>query len=252
MSEPEPRAVPVKVFRVAGTTDDVTTCELCGRDDLKSTVIMVELDADGNDTEPVYYGSDCAARASGWTQNQVRTRAARADRQNRRRKSEQEAARRRAAADAAEEAFLDWLHATYGTRDKEAVMRQRGLRTAVRLYAEYDDRNTPTATTPTATTPTAASTPPVASAPSTDSEFLAFCADLGPVLDSLASRMELWIAGLTQIGLPVQVTAPLSAAAEQIGDAAAAINRTAAAFSDLFEKPREIAARGMTFTGHDA
>ena len=43
-----------------GTSDDVTTCECCGKPDLKSTVA---LSVDGGD--PVYYGSDCAARALG-------------------------------------------------------------------------------------------------------------------------------------------------------------------------------------------
>lgn len=58
--------------RFLGTTDDVTTCDCCGRADLKSTVA---LDVDG---AVVHYGSDCAARAIGRSAKDVRaaTRAA--------------------------------------------------------------------------------------------------------------------------------------------------------------------------------
>jgi hypothetical protein len=50
-------------FRFIGTTDDTTTCEHCGREQLKSTIILATLDADGNRDGEVYYGSTCAARA---------------------------------------------------------------------------------------------------------------------------------------------------------------------------------------------
>ena len=63
-------------FRVQGITDDVTTCECCGRAGLKRTVRLVELDADGNDVEAVYYGTDCAARAAGATSTRIRNAAA--------------------------------------------------------------------------------------------------------------------------------------------------------------------------------
>lgn len=53
-------------FRYLGTTDDTTTCERCGREELRSTVVLVMLDADGNpDGDALYYGSTCAARALG-------------------------------------------------------------------------------------------------------------------------------------------------------------------------------------------
>jgi hypothetical protein len=72
---------PVKAYRVLGTSDDVTTCELCGRAELKSTVALQPLDPDGGaDGEAVYFGSDCAARAAGWTQKDVRKAAGAADR----------------------------------------------------------------------------------------------------------------------------------------------------------------------------
>lgn len=50
-------------FRYIGTTDERTECDRCGKVDLKSTVIIATLDADGNDDAVVYYGSTCAARA---------------------------------------------------------------------------------------------------------------------------------------------------------------------------------------------
>ena len=80
----------MKAFRVLGTTDDVTTGELCGREELKSTVALQPLDPDGGALgEPVFYGSDCAARAAGWTQKEVRQLDGTADRQR------EEAMRRR-------------------------------------------------------------------------------------------------------------------------------------------------------------
>jgi hypothetical protein len=52
-------------FRIVGTTDEVTSCDCCGKTELKSTVELWELDADGNDLgdQPVYFGVTCAARA---------------------------------------------------------------------------------------------------------------------------------------------------------------------------------------------
>lgn len=50
-------------FRYYGMTDDTTTCDQCGRTELKRTIILMTLDADGNDDGLVYFGSSCAARA---------------------------------------------------------------------------------------------------------------------------------------------------------------------------------------------
>lgn len=63
-------------FRVQGVTDDITTCECCGREGLKRTVRLIELDADGADVDAVYYGTDCAARAAGTTVTRIRNAAA--------------------------------------------------------------------------------------------------------------------------------------------------------------------------------
>lgn len=43
--------------KILGTTDDTTTCDCCGKTNLKKTVV---LDIDGS---VVFYGTDCAARA---------------------------------------------------------------------------------------------------------------------------------------------------------------------------------------------
>lgn len=53
-------------FRYIGTTDECTDCQRpgCTKVDLRSTVIIMPLDAEGNDDgEPTYYGSTCAAKA---------------------------------------------------------------------------------------------------------------------------------------------------------------------------------------------
>lgn len=49
-------------FRFLGTTDDTTECAKCGREELRSTVVLDVLDADGNSEGVTYYGSTCAAR----------------------------------------------------------------------------------------------------------------------------------------------------------------------------------------------
>lgn len=55
-------------FRYLGTSDDVTTCEKCHKDHLRSTVVIQPVDADGNDDgDAAYYGSTCGARALGVT-----------------------------------------------------------------------------------------------------------------------------------------------------------------------------------------
>jgi hypothetical protein len=104
----------MKVFRVGGTTDQFTNCELCGRVELKGTVQMIELDADGNAVTDHYFGTGCAAKAAGWTQKKVKTEAARAD----------------AAKAAAEEKrlFTLWKLENFQTDDTQEVMKMTGLR----------------------------------------------------------------------------------------------------------------------------
>lgn len=58
-----------------GTTDERTTCECCGRANLKHTVALLIDDA----LEAVFYGSSCAARALRWTTKEVKAGAKAAD-----------------------------------------------------------------------------------------------------------------------------------------------------------------------------
>jgi hypothetical protein len=48
-------------FTAVGTSDEVLTCDCCGRADLQMTVAL--RDADG---EILYFGRNCAAKATGW------------------------------------------------------------------------------------------------------------------------------------------------------------------------------------------
>lgn len=62
-------------YRVVGRTDDVLTCELCGKPELTHTVMLEALDAAGNGTGDItYYGKTCAARAAGWTYKECHQR----------------------------------------------------------------------------------------------------------------------------------------------------------------------------------
>jgi hypothetical protein len=45
-------------MRILGISDDVTTCECCGKSNLKCTVVLT------NGEGEVHYGRDCAARAT--------------------------------------------------------------------------------------------------------------------------------------------------------------------------------------------
>lgn len=96
------------IYTVLGTTDDHTACELCGRDDLKSTVAL----RDNQTGETVYYGSDCGARATGWTTREITTAAKSAD--DKRRASEQ--AQRDAANAERTKRWEDWLESQTGHR----------------------------------------------------------------------------------------------------------------------------------------
>lgn len=69
-----------RIFRILGTTDEVTACQLCGRVELKGTIMLGVLDEDGNVEETVYYGASCGAKAAGWTTKVVRDSAKAADR----------------------------------------------------------------------------------------------------------------------------------------------------------------------------
>ena len=53
-------------FALLGIDDEQTVCDLCGKADLKCTMALSRLDADGNEVGVVRYGRDCGARALGW------------------------------------------------------------------------------------------------------------------------------------------------------------------------------------------
>lgn len=108
--------------RFLGTTDDVTTCDCCGRTNLKSTVAISIDDAD-----PVYYGVTCAAHALNCSAKHVRAESRRADDER-----ERAAEERRRAAAAAESArwfrFLDLVApryaACYANGSRSDVLKQ--------------------------------------------------------------------------------------------------------------------------------
>jgi hypothetical protein len=102
---PAPVAL-VALFVVLGTTDEVTTCDHCGRTDLKGTIRLGAVDpATGEVDGEVFYGAVCGARAAGRTVKQFRDEAKAADRAAR--EAEQAARHAAMAADAAERAELD-------------------------------------------------------------------------------------------------------------------------------------------------
>src|SRR5262249_51347587 len=51
-------------LEVLGIDRDRTQCECCGKTGLKLTVILARLDADGGLVERLWFGRDCAARAT--------------------------------------------------------------------------------------------------------------------------------------------------------------------------------------------
>jgi hypothetical protein len=69
-----------KLYKVLGTTDEVTECEHCGRVELKGTIVLGILDEDGNVEDRTYFGAVCGAKAAGWTTKDLRKAAAAADR----------------------------------------------------------------------------------------------------------------------------------------------------------------------------
>lgn len=119
----------MKAYRVAGTTDEMTTCELCGRDELKGTVVLEPLDVDGNgEGVYCYFGSSCAAKAAGWTQREVTLRVKAA--KDAKRTAEKE---RCDAEHAAQRIFVrGWYRENYGTEDAWEAAKLAGT-TAPRL-----------------------------------------------------------------------------------------------------------------------
>ncbi|WP_157431143.1 hypothetical protein [Actinomadura macra] len=136
----------VKVFKVRGFTDEVTACQICGREELKGTVVLRELDAEGNEFTETYAGTGCAAEVGGWTQRAVKAelkalQQAKRDADRAARDAEWSARTDRETAE-----MIEWAAEVYGiqakTRDElfEAVRRatgRRGPATALILFREY-------------------------------------------------------------------------------------------------------------------
>lgn len=96
-------------FKVLGTSDDVTNCHCCGRQNLKYTVALQPCDADGGpDGEPVYFGTVCAAKAMRQSVRYVREQISAAELAD--------AATRRAEQAAKDAAYSAWLVSNYGVR----------------------------------------------------------------------------------------------------------------------------------------
>ncbi|MYT71187.1 MULTISPECIES: hypothetical protein [unclassified Streptomyces] len=69
-------------WQIKGITDECTTCECCGRSNLRRTVALCPLDAEGNEGGGVsYYGTACAADTLRWTTTKVTNTARLATRQ---------------------------------------------------------------------------------------------------------------------------------------------------------------------------
>ena len=109
-------------MRAAGTTDEITACECCGRENLKSTVIMMTVDADGNDIARSFFGSTCAARAAGRPVADIDREAAGADKAAR---EATERARRQAAA-ARDTEWQEWLDENSSAGDRLAQLEELG------------------------------------------------------------------------------------------------------------------------------
>lgn len=137
--------------KILGTTDEITTCSLCGRDDLKLTVVIDFVDADGNpEGELDYFGSDCASKIFTGQKDtkvarQIMTEALKADKA----RHEAERQARIAQADAerkiADAPFYAWVTETFGFTcrnhgDIYDNLRLTGRKTPYQLRAEFDAR----------------------------------------------------------------------------------------------------------------
>lgn len=65
-------------WQARGFTEDITTCDFCGKQELKGTVRMVAVDADGTEDE-MHAGVVCAAKRAGTTAAVIRSEAKAAD-----------------------------------------------------------------------------------------------------------------------------------------------------------------------------
>ncbi len=117
-----------------GTTDEVSTCDCCGKTNLKSTLA---LSVDGG--EAVYYGVVCAARAIGRSEKEVRSGARAADKAKAKAAAEAERKAHYEAFVAQRARWQAWLQANgTGRDDYEREASLGGYATAWRAFLSAD------------------------------------------------------------------------------------------------------------------
>ena len=67
-------------YRTAGTTDEITTCDICGREELAGTVRLEMVTAHGVVEGEVFAGTTCASKVAGRTAAVITREARDADR----------------------------------------------------------------------------------------------------------------------------------------------------------------------------
>lgn len=116
-------------YKVLGTTDDRTSCDCCGREDLKSTVALED-----EDGEVVYFGCVCAAKAMRIPAADVRRAAKSADDA----KVAAENSARIAAMDAANKRWFSFLNAMRpGLEVFTQIEKLGGYQAARAIYATW-------------------------------------------------------------------------------------------------------------------
>jgi len=74
----------VKIYRVLGSTEEITTCDCCGKSNLKKTVIMGVLNTEGEVESECYFGVVCASRNAGRKAKEIRREMIEADERKKR------------------------------------------------------------------------------------------------------------------------------------------------------------------------
>lgn len=118
-------------FKLVGISDE-TVCECCGKQNLKRTVVLEQLDADGGMVSVVKFGRDCAARALRvrWTAGRVESAAIAAQAEREREE------RSRVHTVGESRSVVDWVIASVsGNGDCRYLARANGSRADVRTWA---------------------------------------------------------------------------------------------------------------------
>lgn len=101
---------------IRGSSDEVTTCGICGRSELKGTMVL-----ETPDGETIYCGSDCGARLAGKPAAALRKEQKAADDRKKDEERKARAAAQAAAAGDEEAKIMFWLRSQYpqakATRD---------------------------------------------------------------------------------------------------------------------------------------